>query len=253
MEWTDEGIVLGARKHGESGAVAHLLTREHGRHAGLVRGGASPKLRATLQPGTLVRARWRARLPEHLGSLTLEPVKAHASDLFDNPIALAGLTAACAVAETALPEREAHPGVFEGLRVLLEALGVPWWPSIYVRWELGLLKELGFGLDLSRCAATGGNDQLAYVSPKSGRAVSLSAGEPYRELMLPLPNFLLGGGGAGDAAQVADGLKLTAFFLERHVYHGPPPPARDRLADRLRAAARAAPPLPPDPAWHTVG
>ncbi|MEO5337440.1 MAG: DNA repair protein RecO [Magnetospirillum sp. WYHS-4] len=252
MEWSDDGIVLGARRHGESGAVVHLLTREHGRHAGLVRGGARPKLRAVLQPGTLVQARWRGRLAEHLGSYDLEPVKAYAADLLDKPMQLAGLTAACAVAETALPERESHPAVFEGLRVLLEAMGVPWWPSIYVRWEVGVLKELGFGLDLSRCAATGANDRLAYVSPKSGRAVSLSAGEPYRQLMLPLPGFLLGGGGAGDAAQVADGLRLTGFFLERHVYHGELPPARDRLADRLRNLAHAAPPAP-DLAWHTVG
>ena len=252
MEWTDDGIVLGAQRHGESGAIVHLLTREHGRHAGLVRGGAAPRARASLQPGTLVRARWRARLAEHLGSYTLEAVKVHAGDMLDKPMQLAGLTAACAVAETALPEREPHPGVFEGLKILLEALGVPWWPSIYVRWEVGLLKELGFGLDLTRCAATGANDQLAFVSPKSGRAVSLSAGEPYRNLMLPLPRFLLGGGGAGDAQDVADGLRLTGFFLERHVYHGDLPAARDRLADRLRALARAATPTP-DLAWHTVG
>ncbi len=254
MDWTDDGIVLSARKHGEAAAIVSLLTRSHGRHAGLVRGGAGRKLRGILQPGNLVHAHWRARLPEHLGTFTLEPVHAYAAEILDTPLQLAALSSACAVAETTLPEREPHRPVYDGLKVVLDALDVDWWPSIYVKWELGLLQELGFGLDLDRCAATGRDDNLVYVSPKSGRAVSGEAGAPYRKVLLPLPDFLLGSGGAGDTRQVADGLKLTGFFLEHHVYHGPPPPARERLMGRIAAAARTSPPQKPhtESPWHAT-
>ncbi len=236
MEWTDDAIVLSTRPHGEAAAVARLLTREHGVHAGLVRGGAGKRLRGVLQPGNRVRATWRARLADHLGTYACEPTGAVAAALLGDPLRLAGLSAACAVAAVALPEREAHPAVFAGLAALLDALAGEQWPSAYVKWELGLLGELGFGLDLSRCAATGGNDQLAYVSPKTGRAVSLSAGEPYREKLLALPPFLLAEGATGDGAAVADGLRLTGHFLDRHVFvhrAGGVPAARQRLVDRL--------------------
>ena len=250
MDWTDDGIVLSARRHGENAAIVSLLTREHGRHPGLVRGGAGRKMRGTLQPGNAVHAHWRGRLAEHLGSYTCELVQAYAAEILDTPLQLAALSAACALAETALPEREPHPAVYDGLRVVLDALDVDWWPSIYVKWELGLLQELGFGLDLAACAATGTVDDLAYVSPKSGRAVSLEAGAPYKGVLLTLPAFLLGGGGAGDARDVADGLKLPGFFLERHVYHGPLPPARERLTQRIEAQARNTPLTPPERTWH---
>lgn len=253
MEWSDDGIVLSARKHGESAAIVSLLTREHGRHAGLVRGGTGRKLRGVLQPGNLVAACWRARLPEHLGTYTCEPLHAYAAEILDTPLQLAALASACALAETALPEREPHRAVFDGLKVVLDALDVDWWPSIYVKWELGLLAELGFGLDLRTCAATGRMENLAYVSPKSGRAVSREAAAPYKEILLPLPGFLLGGGGAGDHSQVAEGLRLTGFFLERYVYHGPLPPARERLLARMEAAARQVPPPQPNaPHWNAM-
>lgn len=240
MEWSDDAIVLAARPHGEGAAVVTVMTRDHGRQAGLARGGAGRRLRGVLQPGNRVVAHWRARLAEHLGTLSCEPVAAGATAVLDDPGRLAALAAACAVAEATLPEREPHPRVYEGLDVLLAALAAgDAWPSVYVKWELGLIAELGFGLDLGACAATGRNDQLAYVSPKSGRAVSLAAGEPYRDRLLPLPGFLVAEGAAGTATEVADGLRLTGFFLERHVlapYHRPLPAARRRLAQRFRAA-----------------
>ncbi|MDP6573469.1 MAG: DNA repair protein RecO [Rhodospirillales bacterium] len=240
MDWTHDGIVLSARKHGETSAIVTLLTRQKGRHAGLVRGGAGRRQRGVLQPGNLVHAHWRARLPEHLGTLTCELAHAHAAEILHDAPRLAALSAACAVTDAALPEREAHPAVFDGLAALLDALVGGSWPSVYVKWELGMLGELGFGLDLSRCAATGSNDDLVYVSPKTGRAVSASAGEPYKDVLLPLPPFLLDEGMEGGAAEISDGLGLTGYFLERHVFaaHGKAlPAARRRLTDRLGADA----------------
>jgi len=233
MEWTDQGIVLSNRPHGDAAALAVLLTREHGRHAGLVHGGRSSRQRGHLEPGTLVSARWRARLNEHLGTFTLEAVRGYAAGLLDDPLRLAALTAACALVEAALPEREPHPALFDGLLALLDLLDTaPAWPEAYVRWEVGLLGELGFGLDLDRCAVTGSNDYLAFVSPRTGRAVSAAVGEPFRDRLLPLPGFLIGRG-FGGREEVSEGLHLTAFFLERHVLNAPLPPARVRLAERL--------------------
>ena len=238
MNWTDEAIVLGARPHGETAAVAMLLTREHGRHAGLLHGGQGRKAKGVLQPGNRVSAAWRARLAEHLGTYSLELLGSHAARLLDEPARLAALAAAAAVAEKALPEREPHPAVYHGFLALLEALEGDHWAEAYVGWELALLAELGFGLDLSGCAAGGANDQLAYVSPRSGRAVSLAAGEPYRERLLPLPGFLAGRGGGGDV-EVGQGLRLTGYFLARQIFHPqdqPLPPARQRLAERFPEA-----------------
>ncbi|CAO3421703.1 DNA repair protein RecO [Azospirillum doebereinerae] len=235
MEWSDQGILLSSRPQGEGSAVATMLTREHGRHAGMVMGGRSPRLRGALESGTLVAARWRGRLPEHLGHFTLEPVKGYAADFFDDPAALAALTSACALVEAAAPEHQAHPGLFDGLLALFGLLGTPAWAEAYVRWEIGLLAELGFGLDLDRCAVSGANDYLAYVSPRTGRAVTASVGEPYRDRLLPLPDFLAGRGGGGPA-EVQNGLRLTGHFLERHLLNGPLPPARERLRERYANA-----------------
>lgn len=236
MEWQDEGIVLAVRKHGESSAIVSLLTAAHGRHAGLVRGGASRRLRGVLQPGNTVSASWRARLEEHLGAYTVEPLHSGAG-LYDRPGPLAALTSAAALVEAALPERAPHPGMYHALAGLIDALDRPDWAESYVRWELLLLADLGFGLDLSSCAATGANDGLAYVSPKTGRAVSLSAGEPWRGRLLPLPRFLSPQGGPADAEQVLEGLRLTGWFLERHVFaphDRTTPHARERLVTHLR-------------------
>lgn len=237
MDWTDDGIVLSAKKHGETSSIVSLLTKEHGRHLGLVRGGSGKRARGILQPGNRVEARWRARLAEHLGTYTCEMTEAFAAAVLKDPLKLAGLTSACAVTEGALAEREPHRPIFEGLLALIRSLQQDDWPSAYVKWELGLLGEIGFALDLSECASTGQNDQLAYVSPKSGRAVSLAAGEPYKAKLLDLPGFLLRPGAAGDAEEVADGLKLTGYFLEKTVFaHAKRslPAARNRLTERLR-------------------
>jgi DNA repair protein RecO (recombination protein O) len=235
QDWTDAGIVLDARPHGESGAIVSLLTEEHGRHAGFVRGGQGRQMRPVLQPGNAVSATWSARLVEHMGHYALELTSANAARLLDDRARLAVLSSAAAVCDRALPEREPHPGLYHGLLALIEALPGPHWGELYVQWELLLLRELGFGLDLERCAAGGANDRLAYVSPRTGRAVSLAAGEPYAERLLPLPDFLAGRGGGGPE-EVAMGLRLTAHFLARNVFDPQDrdlPPARKRLSSIL--------------------
>jgi DNA repair protein RecO (recombination protein O) len=242
MEFEDEAFVLSARAHGETGAVVELLTAAHGKYAAHVAGGASKKMRPFLQAGAPVLARFRARTAEQLGSATLEPVGEGPAALFDEPLALAGLSAAAAVAAGALPEREPHPGAYLAFQALGEALHHPdIWPAVFVRFEAGLLEELGFGLDLSKCAATGAVDDLAYVSPRTGRAVSRSAGEPYRDRLLPLPPFLLSAQSRLAAGDVGAGLALTAHFLEAFIFNPmnrPLPPARVWLVDRLRDAGR---------------
>ncbi|MSP79905.1 MAG: DNA repair protein RecO [Rhodospirillales bacterium] len=251
MDWTDEGIVLSARRHGESQAVASLLTRAHGRHAGLVHGGWGRRGRALLQPGNAVQARWRARIPEHLGTFTLEPNRGTAARLFHDPLRLAALASACALADAALSERERHPAVHDALAELLAALerDDAGWPEAYVRWEVRLLADLGFGLDLKTCAATGTESDLTFVSPRTGRAVSEDAAGPWREKLLPLPGFLAGTDGRNPAVAranprariktieaIAQGLALTAHFLERHVFapHGQTMPAARRRLAALR-------------------
>lgn len=237
MDWTDEAIVLAARPHGETGLVVSLLTRGHGRHAGFVPGGISRKARAIWQPGNLVAVEWRARLAEQLGNYSGELREPHAARAMDDAAELAGLAAACAVADEALPEREPHPAMFDGFLAFLGALGHPGWPAIYVRLELGLLQELGFGLDLAKCAVTGATDDLAFVSPKTGRAVGRAAAEPYKEKLIALPRFLSTGGLPADAAELRLGLDLTGYFLERHVFwsqNKPLPPARTRFMETLQ-------------------
>ncbi len=246
MEWRDEAIVLAARPHGEGAAVVQLLTREHGRHAGLMHGGNSRSKRGVIEPGNRVDAVWRARLPEHLGRYTIEATRHYSADFMDDPARLAALSAACAVTETVIPEREPHPGLFEATGALLNALAAgedDIWPAVYIHWELGLLRELGFGLDLTSCAATGEVENLIYVSPRTGRAVSRAAGDPYKERMLALPGFLRpdGRGGGAEAADFADGLRLTGHFLARHAFDPldrPLPAARERLETLIGRAAK---------------
>ncbi len=235
MEWTDEALVLSARPYGEDSVILQLLTREHGRHAGLMRGGQGRRQSGEVQPGNAVKATWRGRLAENLGSYRCEAVGTPLGMLLDAPGPLAALSSALTVAEVALPERALLPGAFEGMEALLSALSEAHWAEAYVVWEVQLLRLLGFGLDLTHCAVTGEAEDLVYVSPKSGRAVSSAAGEPYRERLLALPPFLLGAS-AGGAVEVAQGLRLTAHFLERSVCHPQNrslPPARQRLSDRF--------------------
>ena len=248
IEWTDDAIVLSARRHGETAAIVSLLTRAHGRHAGLVHGGAGRRARGIYEPGNRVTAAWRARLSEHLGHFACELVASRAAALLDDAPRLAALAAATAVVDAALPEREAHGRLFDSLDRLIDRLcatePAALWPAHYVRFELDLLADLGFGLDLDRCAVTGRADDLAFVSPKTGRAVSAAAAEPYRDRLLPLPYFLTRRDGT-DAAVAGDGivagLRLTGYFLDQHVFvhrpaQGPErlPAARDRLVRLLQ-------------------
>lgn len=235
MHWSDEGIVLASRQHGETSAIAELLTRSHGRHLGLVRGGRSRRMRPALQAGNLVKAEWRARLSEHLGSYSVELLEAHAARVLDDRAALAGLNTLTALSRL-LPERDPHEALYDGTIMVLRALSEgDHWPALLVRWELALLDELGFGLDLQSCASTGKTSELIYVSPKSGRAVSRKAGEPYADKLLPLPGFLLRGYGNGAESMpgdVTNGLQLTGFFFDKHIWEPrglKPPQARERL------------------------
>jgi len=238
MEWQDEGIVLSSHRHGESAAIVTLMTRAHGRHAGLVRGGMGRRLRGIYQSGNLISAAWRARLEEHLGSFVCELVTNHAARLLDEPERLAGLSSACALMETALPEREPHEDVYKDFLTLLSGLEGEGWAAAYVQWEISLLADLGFGLDLTSCAATGETQGLAFVSPKTGRAVSAAAGQPYHDKLLTLPEFLTHPGASPPFFRdMEQGLALTGFFLRRHVFaphHRNEPPARIRFVDRLR-------------------
>ncbi len=242
MEFDDEAFVLSARAHGETGAIVDLLTHTHGRYAAHIAGGASRRMKPFLQAGAKVLASYRARTSEQLGSASLEPMGEGPSALFDDPLALSGLASAAAVAAAALPEREPHPGAFLALEALTSALLHPdIWPAVYVRYEAGLLQDLGFGLDLTKCAATGSLDDLVYVSPRTGRAVSRGAGEPYKDRMLPLPPFMLGAQAGLSNGDVGLGLDLTGHFLEAFVFaalNRPLPPARVWLIDRLREAGR---------------
>jgi DNA repair protein RecO (recombination protein O) len=245
MEWTDTGIVLGTRRHGEANAILELMTREHGRHLGLVRGGAGTRLRPVLQPGNSLVATWRARLDEHLGYFTVEGLELRAASFLGAAHAVYGVNHLAALCRL-LPERDPHDQVFAALDAALGRLDEAAEAAVLAaRFELQLLAELGFGLDLSACAVTGELFDLVYVSPKSGRAVSRAAGEPWRDRLLVLPAFL----GEDDAAppsadDLAAGFALTGFFLERHLYapHGAAlPDARAAfIAAVTRAMARVA-------------
>lgn len=236
MEWTDSAIVLSSRPHGETGTILDVLTRLNGRHLGLVRGS---KARAAMQGGNTLVVQWRARLAEQLGSYTLEMAQARAGALMESRSSLVGLNAFTAVATAALPERQAHPPLFDAANILLDAMTLgdfDHWGPLYVRWESGLLDALGFGLDLSECAATGVTADLVYVSPRTGRAVSADGGAAYKERLLALPGFLLSSRNAPDRAATLAGLKLTSHFLSERVLK---PQGRDLPPARLRLDALA--------------
>lgn len=232
--------MLAMRPHGESAAIIEILTADKGRHAGVVRGGGGRRLAPVLMPGNQLAVSWRARLEGQLGHFAVEPLRAHAAGLLDNARALAGLSAICALLTRALPEREPQPGLYPATVTLIEALGqVQDWPVLYLQWELGLLTTLGFGLDLSRCARSGANDGLAFVSPRTGRAVTAAAAEGWEDRLLPLPRCLLNPGPPGPG-EIAAGLRLTGHFLHRALSPGPDPrplpEARLRLAKLLAGA-----------------
>lgn len=237
MDWRDEGTILSVRGHGETSAIAEVFTLAHGRHAGVVRGGASRKVAAVLQPGSHVAVVWRARLEDQLGAFTIEPLHSRAGALADR-LALMGLNSVCALLAFSLPEREPHPALHAASEPLFDALAAvrEGWPLDYLRWELGLLEELGYGLDLSRCAVTGAREDLAFVSPKSGRAVSRAGAGEWAARLLPLPACLLGQGPASPA-ELQQGFRTTGYFLTHRLAAElaprPLPAARARLIDAL--------------------
>jgi DNA repair protein RecO (recombination protein O) len=250
MDWQDEGVVLSVRHHGESARIVTLLTESHGRHAGLLRGSGTGRGGA-LQPGQLVGAEWRARLSEQLGYYTLEALKHPAALMLDDPARLAALRAVCALVDAALPEREPHPNLFGATKALFSLMAemeeAGDWGALYVRWEMGLLAEMGYGIDLESCAATGSTTNLTHVSPRSGRAVSAEAAAPYTDRMLKLPAFLVPGRSTPDSRPndslqaVQDGLALTGHFLENRLFaqlHTPVPQARARLLEVVHTKAQ---------------
>ncbi|MCB1558878.1 MAG: DNA repair protein RecO [Alphaproteobacteria bacterium] len=228
-QWTDHGIVLSARAHGENGAVVSLLTENHGRHNGYVYGAKSTKMRGLLEAGTILEIEWKSRVSDQLGNFSFEHGQNCAALILSDPMKLAALLSACSLCDVALPERESHPGLYKGMKALLETLQTEVWGAAYVLWEIALLKELGFGLDLTRCVAGGDTRTLTYVSPKSGCAVSLKEGYPYKDKLLKLPEFLRHEPSKPlDEEDVLTGLKLTGYFLENWVFahhsHGTPEP-----------------------------
>lgn len=242
MDWQDEGLILGVRKHGETSAIVELMTLEHGRHMGLVRGGRSKRMRPVLQAGNFVRANWHARLEDHLGTYSLEATDLHAAALMVDPAAVFGIQTLASHLRL-LPERDPHPGLYRASRVLVENLEQSEIAaSLMIRFELALLEDLGFGLDLEACASTGSTKALAYVSPKSGRAVSREAGQPWSDKLLALPEFLnrheKGWGRVPEAADLNNGFALSGYFFDRHIYgpRGIKPPGE--RASFIRAVSR---------------
>ncbi|MEO1138015.1 MAG: DNA repair protein RecO [Pseudomonadota bacterium] len=243
MEWRDEGILLSARRHGESAAIIDVFTPSKGRHAGIVRGGASRKMAPILQPGAQLDVTWKARLEDHLGTFMAEPVRSRAAASLGDRVALAGLNAVTALLLFCLPEREAHPRLYAKTEALLDLLGQDEvWSLAYLRWEVLLLEEMGFGLDLSTCAVMGAQaNDLSFVSPRSGRAVSRAGAGEWADKLLPLPPCLLGDGECTDS-DILEGLAVTGYFLMNRlapeVGHKPLPEARARLLKRLEGVAQ---------------
>lgn len=238
MQWSEEGIVVGTRRYGETDIILEVVTEARGRHLGLVKGGRGRRLRPFVQPGNTLLLTWRARLDEHLGNFRVEPVVERSSALTATAMGAFGLALAAAHLRL-LPERDPHPRLHAALALMLDRLDRPVGAALMARFELLLLEELGFGLDLETCAATGERDDLAYVSPKSGRAVSRLAGQPYAERLLMLPAFLLGPAAAAGPKRLEEAFGLTGHFLERHVYEPRGQTVPDSRASFLRAMRQA--------------
>ena len=245
MDWSADGYILGARKHGETSAIIDVFTRDKGRHPGLVRGGVGRRMRPILQPGNHVTVEWRGRLEDQLGYYTLEAIDSRAAELMEERLSLAGLNALCVMTRELLPERESYPALYDVFSIVVSQLDNPEvWPALYVRWESGLLAALGYGLDLTECAATGRLDNLTHVSPRSGRAVCTEAAAPYGDKMLRLPGFMRGEAQASPE-DIWDGLRLTGYFLETRVQweiNRTLPEARTSMIDRLIAEGYASHP-----------
>ncbi|WP_394155353.1 DNA repair protein RecO [Loktanella salsilacus] len=238
ISWQDEGAVLRVRPHGETSAIVEVFTIEHGRHAGVVRGGISRKIAPSLQPGAQIAVTWKARLDDHLGSFTVEPLRSRAVNAMSDRLALAGLNAVCGLLSVVLPEREAHADLYSQTVQLLDLLGqTDIWPLAYLRWEQALLDDLGFGMDLSACAVRGVNEDLAFVSPRSGRAVSRDAAGEWASRLLLLPPVLAGKGEA-TTPEIIKALATTGYFVEHRLLRSLDAdrvlPARNRLLDAIQ-------------------
>jgi len=235
MEWRADGILLAVRRHGEAAAIVELFTAERGRHVGVVRGGASRKMAPLLQVGAQLDAAWRARLSDHIGSYTVEVQKGRAAEVMDNRVALAGLSTVCALLAFTLPERAPYPALYARTIAILDGLGAEHWARAYLLWEMDLLAEMGFGLDLRTCAVSGVVEDLAYISPRTGRAVAKGAAGEWADRLLPLPPVLVGA--ESGLSGVIDGLRVTGHFLETHLARSlgdrPLPAARHRFVEAL--------------------
>ena len=241
MDWQDSGIVLAGRRFGESGLILDVLTRTRGKRSALVYGGASRKKRATLEIGNTLMLEWRGRLEDQLGHFSMVEIEdQRAAQLLDRPVALTALSAATGILQTALPENNAYEPLYNATTILLDSLtDDELWPAIFVKWEAGLLSLLGYGMDLTKCAVTGVEEGLTHVSPRTGRAVTAEAAEPYLDKLLRLPAFLVDSTAMPTPADIAAGFELTGYFLERRLYshlQKPPPEARDLLLRRLESA-----------------
>lgn len=235
MEWRDQGILLSVRKHGEATALIEVFTALHGRHSGAVRGGASRKMAPVLQPGAQLDVHWRARLEDQMGNFTVELLQPRAAPILGDRLALLALGSVCALCRYALPERAAYPGLYAATMEILDSLGQPGWLRTYALWELHLLEETGFGLDLNRCAVTGAQQGLAYVSPRTGRAVTIEGAGAYAARLLPLPAALVNGG-SFSALDLTQSLAISGYFLNQWLAHAvgrPLPEARARLIAAL--------------------
>lgn len=237
MDWREDGALLAVRRHGESSAIIEVFTEHHGRHAGVVRGGTSRRIAPILQPGAQLDVTWRARLEDHLGSFTVEPKQSRAADIMGDRDALAGLNALCALLVFALPERQPFATLYHQTQTVLDLLGhSDVWGYAYLKWELALLSAIGLGLDLSACAVTGAQEGLAFVSPKTGRAVTMAGAGDWADRLLTLPEFLVKGT-VPTPSELNHGLRLSGYFLENRLaselIQRPLPAARQRLVDRL--------------------
>jgi DNA repair protein RecO (recombination protein O) len=240
-EWNDTGLILSVRPHAETAAIVNILTAEHGRQAGLVRGGQSRKMKGLLQPGNLVDVSWRARLEEHLGTMSFDLIKPYASNVLDDAFRLAGLSSVCSIMEATLPEREPAPGVYDATDLVVRMISDTdldnHWLAGYVRWEIGMLSLAGYGLGLERCGVTGQTEGLVYVSPRTGVAVTAAGAGEHAPRLLRLPSFLGGESTKTLEEDLLDGIELTGHFLETKVFgfqHKPLPPARARLIEIAR-------------------
>lgn len=241
MDWREEGLLLNARAHGETSVIASVFTRDHGVYSGVVRGGQSRKMGPVLQAGAQIDVNWRARLEEHIGSFTVELLRSRAATVMGSRLSLAGASAVLALIHYALPEREAHSGLYDRTIPVMDLLGKDdLWPLAYLRWEMAFLRDLGFGLELEACAVTGSHEDLIYVSPKSGRAVSGGGAGEWADRLLPLPDCMKGEGDAEDH-EILLALETTGYFLRSRLAEGqvgkPLPDARDRFLVQLRKRA----------------